>query len=123
MIWKKYQVDGEPCIRCSPEIDFLRGEAGTVIMGDFLDDPCTQTLGLKALKSLLDVGLYESMSWARWGAVKWVQNQPRALAANAYEAGVDEGESFIPVLRSRPSGKWCALAFAKKPPKLMWMPS
>jgi hypothetical protein len=62
---KKYQVDGEPCIRCSPEIDFLRGEAGTVIMGDFLDDPCTQTLGLKALKSLLDVGLYESMSWAR----------------------------------------------------------
>ena len=41
----------------------------------------------------------ESMSWARWGAVKWVQNQPRALAANAYEAGVDEGESFIPVLK------------------------
>ena len=24
---------------------------------------------------------------------------------------------------SRPSGKWCVLAFAKKPPKLMWMPS
>ena len=55
--------------------------------------------GLKALKSLLDVGLYESMSWARWGTVKWVQNQPRALAANAYEAGVDEGESFILVLK------------------------
>ena len=96
---KKYQVDGEPCIRCSPEIDFLRGEAGTVLTGDFLDDPCTQSLGLKALKSLLDVGLYESMSWAGWGAVKWVQNQPRALAANAYEAGVDEGESFILVLK------------------------
>ena len=39
------------------------------------------------------------MSWARWGAVKWVQNQPRALAANAYEAGVGEGESFIPLLK------------------------
>ena len=61
-------------------------------MGDFLDD-------LKALKSLLDVGLYESMSWACWGAVKWVQNQPRALAANAYEAGVDESESFVPILK------------------------
>ena len=95
---KKFNVAGEPSIRCSPEIDFLPGEAGTVIMGDFLDDPCTQSLGLKALKSLLDVGLYESMSWARWGAVKWVQNQPRALAANADEAGVDEGESFMSTL-------------------------
>ena len=85
----QYQVDGEPCIRCSPEIDFLRGETGTVIMGDFLDDPCTQSLGLKALKSLLDVGLYESMSWARWGGV----------TANAYDASVIEGESFIPMLK------------------------
>jgi hypothetical protein len=68
-------------------------------MGDFLDAPCTQSLGLKALKSLLDVDLYESMSWACWGAVKWVQNQPRALAANAYEAGVDEGESFMSTLK------------------------
>ena len=96
---KKFNVAGEPSIRCSPEIDFHRGEAGTVIMGDFLDDPCAQSLGLKALKSLLDVGLYESMSWARWGAVKWVQNQPRALAANADEAGVDEGESFMSTLK------------------------
>ena len=52
---QKFNVAGEPGIRCSPEIGFLRGEAGTVIMGDFLDDPCMQGLGLKALKSLLDV--------------------------------------------------------------------
>ncbi|CAL1127115.1 unnamed protein product [Cladocopium goreaui] len=90
---KKFNVAGEPSIRCSPEIDFLRG------VGDCLDDPCAQSLGLKALKSLLDVDLYESMSWACWGAVKWVQNQPRALAANAYEAGVDEGESFMSTLK------------------------
>ena len=61
---KEFNVGGDPSIRRSPEIDFLRGEAGTVIMGAFLDDPCTQSLGLKALKSLLDVGLYESMFWA-----------------------------------------------------------
>lgn len=66
----RFNVEGKPCVRCTPEIDFLRGEPGTAIMGDFLDDPCTQSLGMKALKSLLDVGLYESMSWARWGAVK-----------------------------------------------------
>ncbi len=52
---QKFNVAGEPGIRCSPEINFLGGEAGTVIMVDFLDDPCTQGLGLKALKALLDV--------------------------------------------------------------------
>ena len=55
-----------------------------------------QTLGLKALKSLLDVGLYESMSWARWGAVKWVQNQPRDLLGNG---------ASLPLQRSHQS--WC----------------
>ena len=92
---ERFNHDGKPSIRCTPEIDFLRGEPGTVIMGDFLDDPCTQALGMKALKSLLDVGLHESMSWARWGAVKWVQNQPRAMASNTYEADSEEGESFL----------------------------
>ena len=27
-------------------------------------------------QGFLDVGLYESMAWARWGASKWVQNEP-----------------------------------------------
>ena len=41
----QYQVDGEPCIRCSPEIDFLRGETGTVIM--------VTSLMIHALKALV----------------------------------------------------------------------
>ena len=75
----------KPCIRCSPEIDFLRGEQGFITMGDFLDDTCMRVLSSKVLKSLLDVGRYEAMSWARWGAVKWVQNQPRAVADNTFD--------------------------------------
>ena len=59
----------KPCIRCSPEIDFT----------------CMRVLSSKVLKSLLDVGLYEAMSRARWGAVKWVQNQPRAVADNTFD--------------------------------------
>ena len=55
----------------------------------------TQALGMKALKSLLDVGLYENMSWAKWRAVTWVQNQPRAMALNTYEADIEEGENFL----------------------------
>ena len=91
----RFSREEAPCIRCTPEVDFLRGEAGSVIMGDFLDDPEMQHVGLKILKSFLDVGLYESMAWARWGASKWVQNQPRAIAANAYDASVDEGSAFV----------------------------
>ena len=28
------------CIRCTPKIDFLRGELGNITMGDLLDDTC-----------------------------------------------------------------------------------
>lgn len=50
---------------------------------------------MKAFKSLLDVGLYEGMSRARRGAIKWAQNRPRALASNTHDADVEEGESFL----------------------------
>ena len=62
---KKFNIAGERSIRCSPEIVFLRGEAGTVIMGDFLDDPCTQSRGLKALKSLRGPRALQEHSWHR----------------------------------------------------------
>ena len=91
-----FECHHRPCIRCAPELDFLRGEPGLVTIGDFLDDPTSSELSIKPLKSLLDVGLYESMSWARWGAVKWAQNQPRALAANTYDENVNEGEDYGP---------------------------
>ena len=91
-----FEVEAEPCIRFTPEIDFLRGEPGSVVMGDFLDDATLSTLSIKLVKAFLDVGLYESMCWARWGATKWVQNEPRAAADNSYDDRVDLPESFIP---------------------------
>lgn len=98
---ERFHLEDKPCLRITPEIDFPRGEAGSVVMGDFLDDPEMQHVGVKISKSFLDVGLFESMAWARWGAAKWVQNQLRAVAANAYEAyeaRVDEGDRLVPSL-------------------------
>ena len=63
----------------APQKDFLRGEPGSVVMGDFLDDATLSLLPMKFLKAFLDVGLYESMCWARWGATKWVSNEPVQL--------------------------------------------
>ena len=94
---ERFHLQDKPCLRCTPEIDFLRGEAGSVGMGDFLDDPEMQHVGVKILKAFLDVGLFESMAWAR-GAAKWVQNLPRAVAANAYGARADEGDKLVPIL-------------------------
>ena len=58
-------------------------------MADFLDDTSLNILDMKLVKAFLDVGLYESMAWARWGASKRVQNQPRAVADNTYDDGLD----------------------------------
>ena len=91
-----FNIEGDPCIRCTPEIDFLRGEAGSILMGDFLDDTSLSILSVKMVKAFLDVGLYESMCWARWGATKWVQNEPRAIADNTYDDDVPLPPSFVP---------------------------
>ena len=64
-------------------------------MGDFLDNISLNILDMKLVKAFLDVGLYESMAWARWGASKWVQNQPRAVADNTYDAGLDLPYDFL----------------------------
>ena len=80
----RFNLDGQPCVRCTPELDFLRGESGCVLMGGFLDDTSRNILDMKLVKAFLDVGLYETMAWARWGARKWMQNQPRAVADSTY---------------------------------------
>ncbi len=70
----KYNLeDVQPCIRVSPEIDFFRGQPGQKSMGDFLDDSNLAQLPMKIVKAFTDIGQRESMSWARWGAAKWVQ--------------------------------------------------
>jgi hypothetical protein len=43
----RFNLDGHPCVRCTPELDFLRGEPGCVLMGDFLDDTSLSNLDMK----------------------------------------------------------------------------
>ena len=64
-------------------------------MGDFLDDTSLNLLDMKLVKAFLDVGLYESMAWARWGASKWAQNEPRAVADNTHDGDVQLPPDFV----------------------------
>ncbi|CAE8683698.1 unnamed protein product [Polarella glacialis] len=92
----RFAVDGNPCIRTTTEIDFLRGEVGSILMGDYLDDGSLKSLPMKVVKALLDVGLYEAMAWARWGATKWVANEPRAVADQFYNPNSKCEHDFWP---------------------------
>ncbi|CAK0816774.1 unnamed protein product [Prorocentrum cordatum] len=42
-------------------------------------DPATVSVRVTPEIALLDVGQFESMRWARWGATKWVKGEPRAI--------------------------------------------
>ena len=68
---RTYNVQSEPCLRVTTEFDFLRGEVGNLVTGDFLDDGSLSLLQFKLLLSFCDVGLFEAIAWARWGATKW----------------------------------------------------
>ena len=63
--------------------------------GRFLDDTTLTALNIKTVKAFLDVGVCESMCWARWGATKWVQNEPRAVADNTYDPNVEMPAWFV----------------------------
>ncbi|CAK0898923.1 unnamed protein product, partial [Prorocentrum cordatum] len=52
-------------IRVTPEIDFMRGKPGDIMMGGVVDDGCSNLLPPKIAKALLDAGQYEGMCWAR----------------------------------------------------------
>ena len=82
---KRIQQDPSPPeLKSAPEFDFFSGEPGDAGSGWIYDDgtPADQTL--RAIKSWADVGDLETMQWARWGAVKCVQGQPRAICEQQY---------------------------------------
>jgi hypothetical protein len=82
---KKFETPAfKPCLRVTTEFDLLRGERGNEVMGDFLDDGSVFMIAIKALLQFTDVGLFEAVTWARWGCTKWVQKQPRGFADNAH---------------------------------------
>ena len=63
-------------------------------MGDFLDDGGLCCILIKMLLAFLNVADFESMTWARWGASKWAQLQPRAIADNAYNPHAQPQNDF-----------------------------
>ncbi|CAK0886200.1 unnamed protein product [Prorocentrum cordatum] len=67
-------------IRVTPEIDFLRGEPGDILMGGFVDDGRSNLLPPKMVKALLDVGR----------ATPWKMGEPRCMADQACDPNAEK---------------------------------
>jgi hypothetical protein len=81
--WKrKLGLPGHASYRTACDLDFFRGEVGTIDRPDALDDCDPKTLTGAKWKAFSDVGMVESMSRERWGASKWVRCQLRVWAVN-----------------------------------------
>jgi len=83
--WKReLDIDGPGWYRTATDLDFFRGETGTVDRPDGLDDADPKLIPPSKWKAFGDVGLTESMTRERWGASKWVRNQLRLFAFNPF---------------------------------------
>ncbi|CAK0896738.1 unnamed protein product [Prorocentrum cordatum] len=90
-----HQLDlDSACVRATPEINFLRGEPGSLTTGDLLDDGSLNQLPSKMAEALLDVGQFEYMRWARWGATRWVKGEPRAIADQVHDPEAVKHDSW-----------------------------
>ena len=77
--------DNDACYRTAVDLDFFRGDVGTVDRPDGLDDADPRVIPPAKFKAFTDVGLVEAMTRERWGASKWVRNQLRLFAFNPHD--------------------------------------
>lgn len=89
---KKNKLEGAASYRVACDLDFFRGDVGTVDRPDALDDCDPQTITPSKWKAFCDVGLVESMTRERWGASKWVRNQLRLWAVNPFDDTMERDE-------------------------------
>ena len=65
-----------------------------LVNGRFLGRRVRNQNSMKMVKALTDVGQFESMCWARWGATKWVKGQPRAVAQQVYDPNAEPKDQW-----------------------------
>ena len=85
-------------LKSTTEFDFLRGQPGEKSCAWVYDDGALHEQRVRAIKSFADVGDDESMIWARWGATKCVQGQPRLIMDNTFNPA-----TLLPTVGSFPT--------------------
>jgi hypothetical protein len=78
-------TDQEPYFKTAEDLDFYRDDPGQVWCGCALDDGDCNLQLVRVMKSFLDITLREALTRERWGAAKFVQNQPRMICDNKWD--------------------------------------
>ena len=70
------------------------GEEGDLVTGDICDDGDLHTQAVRKVKAMTDVSEDEAMVFARWGAVKWVGGEPRAICDNRFDSLAEPNDEW-----------------------------
>ena len=76
-------MDGQPQLKSTNHLDFLRAEPGHVTTPIVYDDGELETERATSLKAYFDVGCPDPKIYARWGAACLVMHQFRVACAGA----------------------------------------
>lgn len=82
-------ASGRAGYRTASSLDFFRGEPGMKYIPDVFDDGNLSNQGVEKMKAFFDSSLTEGMTYERWGASKFAQNQVRIACANQYDPAAE----------------------------------
>jgi hypothetical protein len=89
----KFGLNRDASYRVAPDIDFFRGNPGTVGQPYIFDDGDIDKAEVAKIKAFMDVSEEEAMTRERWGASKFVRGQLRIAIDNKYDPrGEPDGE-------------------------------
>ena len=97
---RKYDLDMDATVRSAPDLDFFRGQPGSLGQPFVLDDSDLNEQGVKKLKAFFDVGEEEAMTYQRWGASKFVRGQLRIACDNKYDEDADPPGDMAPFVET-----------------------
>ena len=79
----------EPSFRSAANMDFFRGDVGSVYVPAILDDGDTRSTRMASLKAFLDVSCEDAKAYVRWTSVFFAKHQLRIACSNSYDNAQD----------------------------------
>ena len=86
LIERDNRTDLQPSFRTAKNLDFFRGEPGSVYKPDVFDDGILAKQTPDTLKFFHDPSEDDALVWARWGGSFFEKNQFRQSVSNPYDA-------------------------------------
>ena len=87
---EKLKINVKASYRCGNNLDFFRGEPGTLECSDIFDDGLLNKQKMDKVKAFQCNAEEDQMTYERWGGNKFPQNQGRLACNNPYDADAEK---------------------------------